>query len=375
MLRKDIKTSAILLSRQSMHPCLSSSWVNQTIKAVKWIKKNNFSINTSIGQNTWEIIVFLANENNLKQKIFIPANNTGEFEKYKNDTIEQFNLNTNSNKISFHAVYKKSNKENLLYLRDQQIIFNSDIIIPVSFRNNGHMDTLIKMKKAEKRDSVIDKYIIPYHSGQKKISYKINSRNVTLKTSDFIIHWTRASNGPWPTEKKADYYSSITNAEEYPRSAFCSLINILELKKIKSSTQNMPGKIPTVSFTKLPPEKAIKLMKWRARYRQMTFEPYGIGIDKNYISSLNIQPVIYYDKLHKPENIPLWLCQSRGKKADWSLEYEYRCQGDIDLAQVPDDKIACFCCYPKEVKIINNYFNIKAFSLTNCDNRKIIEYY
>ena len=66
-------TAAILLSRQPLRPTAKSGWVQQTIKAVQWIKESNCTLCTSVGMQTWELIAALATVQRLPQRVFIPA--------------------------------------------------------------------------------------------------------------------------------------------------------------------------------------------------------------------------------------------------------------------------------------------------------------
>lgn len=95
-------------------------------------------------------------------------------------------------------------------------------------------------------------------------------------------------------------------------------------------------------------------MKWRARYHQMTFEPYGIGILQDAAETYGLKKVHYYDseKMKLPETIPKWLTQSIGKITDWSHECEYRHPGDLDLNKIPADNLIIVCQFKSETKAL-----------------------
>ncbi len=104
-------------------------------------------------------------------------------------------------------------------------------------------------------------------------------------------------------------------------------------------------------------------MKWRARYAEMSFEPYGVGIRKEKASKLGIRPVIYYEGAKPAEfaSTP-WLCQSVGTKTDWRQEAEYRHHGDLTLDISPQD-IVLFCKTAKEANQLKLEFGIPAINL------------
>jgi len=357
-----LKKAAILISRQGLHPCQTTPWIVQLEKAIDWLQENPYHLYTSVGQQTWELQIFLAQQAKIEQTIVIPANNAAHFENLKQTVIEQFCLDTK--RVQFENVYS-NNSKSLLYQRDAKIVLNSDILIPISIRNRGHMKELISEIPVKNR--LMNDFQIDYRPKKANIAYKIEdnclSKELLALSSRYVIHWTRASKNPWPTENKFNYYQAITNSNIYPRNAFASLKNMLTYGQIKASSQHMPKNIPTVSFSGLPPQDAVSLMHWRSRYCQMSFEPYGIGIEKAYALSMGIQEVKYYQPGQKPKGVFPWLYQSIGRQADWRLEDEYRHLGDLDLLCIPNNKIISFCYRHHEAHDIQNRFGIQSIAM------------
>jgi len=357
------QTCSLLISRQKLHPCGLSPWVKQSYKAIQWVKDNGLTLYTSLGQQTWELIVFLAHIKAIKQIMVIPSTHKDHFECQKNHAIEQFHLDLDN--VQFQCLYPNGSKS-LLYQRDVTIVSNSDVLIPISVRKKGHMSTLISQKQD---NSIVQEFQINYQKDRHSLAYQVKKNDLSQKIqhveSDYLIHWTRSCNGPWPTETLYDYYAAILKSNQYPRNAMASLENILSCDRIIASSRHMPDKTPTVSFTALPPKNAITLMRWRSRYRQMSFEPYGIGIEKTYAASIGIQKVRYYaHPKDKPKNVAHWLCQSRGKYSDWRLEKEYRYCGDIRLLDIPREKLVCFCYKDIEAKKIFSKYGITTMAIT-----------
>ena len=119
----------------------------------------------------------------------------------------------------------------------------------------------------------------------------------------------------------------------------------------------MPGKVATVSLSNRPPAEMAELMSWRSRYRMMSFEPYGIGIEKRAALERGSLPVIYYDRLSGDSAMNLnasdrWRTQSRGVKSDWTAEDEYRFAGDLDFSDISADNQIAICHTPGEAKEI-----------------------
>ena len=356
--------AAILLSRQSMHPAGSTPWVKNTFEALKWIKENNYTLVSSVGMQTWEMITAMASDLNITQEIQIPCKDNLDFKNQIESVIEQFDINNNVTKLL--PVFPEHDKSHL-HLRDEIVLGEADILIPVSIRSNGFMMACLQANK--NNQNIIEIYKTDYHERSEHVKYNINTNNLNplLNKIDhiYLTHWTRTANDNWPDETKSSYWRSIVSSNNYPRGAFQTLKHILSTKNIISSERHMSRGVKTVSFTNLPPVEAISLMKWRARYREMSFEPYGIAIEKDWGIKNGITEVKYYDPSLKQKPIPeeKWYSQSIGKKTDWQQEHEYRYKNDFNLAIVPNDKLIAICYKPDEIKEIESDFGIQAIAI------------
>ncbi|MEW5994609.1 MAG: hypothetical protein AB1744_09455 [Candidatus Zixiibacteriota bacterium] len=360
--------AAILLSRQPLRPCGRDAWVRQTVAAVRRIKKQGWTISTSVGMSTWELALALASMLSVKAQVHIPTVSEQESERLKDETIRLFQLDPRLIEFKpclIHSLNRSKNES--LMLRDKAVIDSADTLLPVSVRTGGHMAGLVE--HAQNAGKRIDRqFEIPYHKRTAALSYEVNVNclNPDLPTvgQRYLIHWTRTSNGPWPNETSLDYYASIIESTSYPRTAFCTLMNMLQGNTLVATDKHMPHRIPTVSFAALTPGETIPLMRWRARYRQMSFEPYGIGIERRYAQSLGIQPVVYYDRKAEPTSLDTepWLTQSRGQKGDWRVENEHRHRGSLHLSRIPGRKLLALCLTRGEATLITKISGVRAIS-------------
>ncbi len=362
-----MKTAAVLLSRQPLHPCKKTLWVRHAVNAVKWVKHNADALYTSVGMQTWELLVTLAHRYNLKQAIVIPAENETGFNQQCRYITVQFNLNP---KISeFIPLYPDTSGNILQQQRDTFIVSHADMLLPVSIRKNGGMQRLLA-GHCEKGKEIVTSFQCEYDKKPSPVSYTVRkeSLNPALSTvsKQYLIHWTRTSNRAWPDETLYDYYTAILSSDTYPRNARETLAHILFSRRILASSRHIPENIPTVSFSGTAPEEFLPLMRYRARYRQMSFEPYGIGIAKEYAHAAGITKVHYYEKSGDNPIYPsdAWLTQSTGVKSDWQQEDEYRHLGDINLSQIPKNKLCCLCYRPSEAKILSKAYNLNTISFT-----------
>ena len=113
-----------------------------------------------------------------------------------------------------------------------------------------------------------------------------------------------------------------------------------------------------IGFTEANPYQVIRcLMRWRPKYVNWNFEPYGVAIEKECAKSLGIRPVIYgmepdYKSLPKQDK-PYF--QSLGTaNVDWSQECEWRLAGDFDLKKVPADRILFLAWREQEALLLSS---------------------
>jgi hypothetical protein len=77
----------------------------------------------------------------------------------------------------------------------------------------------------------------------------------------------------------------------------------------------------------------------------MSYEPYGIGIEKEEAIKNGFKKVSYCDpdKFNKLTSEEKKIYHSSGKKTDWSEENEFRLFSDLDLSQIPNEMKICIC--------------------------------
>ncbi len=342
---------AVLLSRQGLRPHGGLGWVRKTVEAVEWLKEHDITLVASVGTPAWELIAAAGSIKGCRTKLVIPVAMDEDFDEQVAHWERELNLNDVMTEfIECPPPSAKGDKAAHMHARDQMVCNLSDLLLPVSVRPNGSLEKLLQaQEKASKQ--IDDDFLEVYQPSADKFAYTMDPSDISedIKSigSDFVIHWTRTSNGAWPTERLIDYYHDLIESKRYPRSAFDGLMNIVSLGRIVASSKHIRDKAATVAFSRQSPVEMIPLMRWRARYRQMSFEPYGIAIPAELAERLEIRRVKYIDSTGDPErkkeNIVRWLTQTSGKRSDWTIEKEYRHLGDFSLDRVPPDKLMLIC--------------------------------
>ncbi len=362
------RSAAILLSRQPLRPSGKDAWVQQSVAAVRWVKSQELVLHTSVGMQTWELLTSIGSLEGVRQSLSIAADSGHEFERLKGFAIDQFDLNLAL--VDFAPVFsegKNLSKDELWLKRDEQVVGPADVLLPVSLRKGGHMDSLLQ--RLRKRGKSIERrFQVDYQKRARPLAYRLKAEqlNHDLRRLEdrYLVHWTRAANCAWPTERLIDYYRAIVESESYPRSGFSTLMNIISTARIVATPKNMPAGIATVSFSGLPPADIVPLVAWRSRYRQMSFEPYGIGLDRQYVMSKGVCPVQYYHRDNdRARDSEQWLRQSVGVKGYWRAEQEYRYKGDFDFSSFASNRLLALCHTQREAEIIEKSTGIQAFPL------------
>ena len=365
-----MKYVAILNSRQNLRPIGSDLWIKYTKLTMQKLSGQDVTVLSSVGMKTWELLVHFAAKYKIKQRIYIPITS----EQKNIDVIayytNQFGL---SQKLTDYYFFEVENlqKDKLIFQqeRDRQIINDADIIYPISIRKDSTLRQLYS--KVESRQVVVDKQVtVKYEKNRKPCKYKIDYDKlnpvIDKKLDNFLIHWTRTANDLWPDEKLNNYYQSISSSKDnYSHSAYDTLIRILSEKKLRASSRHYRRNISAVAFSELKPSDAISLMKWRARYHEMSFEPYGIAINKKAAAKIGVRPVIYgdskeYNGLKKTDQ-PYF--QAIGIKGFWRPEKEWRFIGEIDLLKIHLKDLKIIVWKKEQIDLINRYSKSEIISL------------
>ena len=366
------KSAAIILSRQCLRPSLADGWVRKLSDAVRFVKRENLTLISSVSSRNWEIITACAVLNSVPLRLLLPARGFSSFKALKSRASRQYCLT--DSRVKFDKINDENSNDltpaQLAKIRDETIIDQADMLIPVSVRPNGNMSLLLSKSNMNEKVIVRD-FETEYEKKKSKLAYQVDisalSNKIMALDESYLIHWTRATNRRWPDENKLEFYRMVFGSDKYRRTAFDTLRKILNTELIIASSKNMPTNTRTVCFSGLVPKKAIRLMKWRAQYCQMSFEPFGIGIERNYATAHGIKEVRYYEPSQEKQvgQKDNWLRQSAGKKTDWRNEKEFRYKGDFDFSKVPNEKRIVFCHYKRQASLIQNQTGLKAMSFYN----------
>lgn len=355
-----MRYAAILLSRQPLRPTGETPWVAQSMAAALWLKEQGLGLVSSTGMQTWELITALASDLKIPLRLVMVADSKEEFLSACDQSIVEFNLDPGLTEF-LPCLSANDQASSPLSSRDDLVIKTADLLVPVSCRPTGSMSS--RIAEAERSGREINReFCVAYSDKSATIKYDLSSHYLNPElhslNGKYLIHWTRGTSSPWPGERRISFYRDVIKSDQWPRGAMETLARIVHTKKILASGRHMPGGTPTVSFSLLAPKDVVPLMRWRARYGEMSFEPYGIGIDRELGRQIGIREVIYFDAAQHTD-IPddhLWRSQSNGKITDWTAEQEYRFLGDLSLRDIAPTSTVLFCMTASEAVSLRSEF-------------------
>ncbi|MFM9961306.1 MAG: hypothetical protein ACKV2Q_08775 [Planctomycetaceae bacterium] len=169
---------------------------------------------------------------------------------------------------------------------------------------------------------------------------------------DYLVHWTRRRDGPWPGQSEADFVDDLLLSRETTNhSAFATLSRIVQQRRLIASAAGIRGDAAVVSFSACPLHELTQRRAFRPHRIRWDYEAYGLCVRREWLQSRGAKPVIYGDDdqwttladSDRPY-FQLKTTRSRGgaKTIDWSLEEEWRVPQDLDLSAASRDDVLLF---------------------------------
>ncbi len=360
------ETCLVLNSRQSKRPCRADKWVTATEQAIRHYCSRNCLFLTSIGMNSWELAVHLVNIYGGRQIVVIPSDLTEYGYDTTDDVLRKFRLDDRRTRLTALHESESSDQESWPQRRDEFLIANAQILVPVAVRPSGRLQSLLDQSNAMFDDS----FRIPYHRSVDRVRYDWNRVKLNLPVSygwNGLTHWTRSAFGPFDSEDHCDYYSAILKSNSYPYSAIHILEQIMRDRRIRASGRFIRGGYRVVSLTALKPTEAIELMRWRKRYAYYSFEPYGIALDAAFASHLGCRPVQYGtpSEFNSLGELDRPFFQNAGSEvAEWRPEAEWRHIGDLNLQDVPAEMMRIYTYRESEMEKLQRMAPCQVITLT-----------
>ncbi len=316
------------------------NWLRRIEAAVTDCILKSSVIVTSTGLSCWEITARIAARSGHPQLMILPPTRD-PFDHLAHEIMRELNLDPNLVSFVMPIVSGNTTQKDALHIRDCLAAALSDVWMPIAIRKGGFWEGIM-----DKGRPVNHAYITSFPSGLPLSDYSartISEKSQSIKWSNYLVHFTRGVFGPWPGERRSDYYDSLLERRESgnPRDEVATLSYILDSGLLRGGTRLFREKRAATSFTAVNPAEFALRANYHPGLHRRSFEPFGVALPKDLLVSLGVRPVIYgrqEDYLGLPETDRPFF-QALGSKSaphDWSKEAEWRLIGDLDLNSVAE---------------------------------------
>ncbi len=172
------------------------------------------------------------------------------------------------------------------------------------------------------------------------------TRDWLNEPEQWLVHCTRATQGPWPGETLTEYRDAILTHDRRiaNRTALDTLCKIILTGELKSSAFVSSWRYPVVCWSAVPLLDLLQQRCFRSHVQRWDYEPYGVAVRVRAIRELGGRPVIYgqsgdANKLPVSER---FRHQAAGKSIDWRKEKEWRLAGSLSLVSLNPRDVRIF---------------------------------
>ncbi len=343
--------AAVLNSRQNRYPTGDEGWVRNTLSAVAHACQDEKVLLSSFGMNTWELASWAAGEvlGPLVALVGVPETmEDAGIRRVLIETSRSFRLMPQQTLLIPYAEPVKSSPKAAWHARDRWILDHATRLYPVSIREGGFFNTALQETQyhAKLNNDFRTEYAPTKPEPMIQVARDEVAKLISKESWDFVVHWTRRSPGPWPGETANDYFRElVASKKEYHRSAWQSLMQILEENCIHGTAWRMPGGVELVSLSAAHPADMVALMVWRPRQVRPAYEPFGIGIRREALERVDGRAVKYLsldEAKHYTAKERLFIQTVKPEGYDWSVEQEWRVVGDIALDGFAPEDVCLF---------------------------------
>ncbi len=177
---------------------------------------------------------------------------------------------------------------------------------------------------------------------------------------DYLVHWTRRRDGPWPGQSEAEFIDDLLlSRETTSHSAFAALSRIVQQRRLIASAAGIRGDAAVVSFSARPLNELAQQRTFRAHRGRWDCEGYGLCVRREWLQTRGAMPVLYGDDaewaaLSNSDRPFFQLKTTRSrdgaKTIHWSQEAEWRVPHDVDLSEASGDDLILFVPSPAEAQ-------------------------
>lgn len=307
------------------------------------------------------------------------------------------NTTPRSGSIGVLRLIESGKERQRIPISDRAVVMMADRVFAVEVRRGGKIDALLNARLGCPKVPSASTYL-PIHIGESGQNSGIDHREwlgkgavgwivqddesskclsscrrlvpQTLKqpilgltkmneATDFFVHCTRSRSGPWPDQTLAQFHDEIIQApwQSWP-SPFQSLERILLQQRLIATNNFRRGDLSTVCFSAKPLRQLLGMRRYQSHIGRWDWEPYGIMIRREWLLERGVREVKYISHQEAKKRSPIELAYSQivnSDATDWSVEQEWRLEGDLRLAEIPSSKALVFVPTFEEARALQSY--------------------
>jgi hypothetical protein len=231
---------------------------------------------------------------------------------------------------------------------------SENIKIRPNHSNNSHPS----LENRERRESLAS------NPGREQVSYFEPG-----SAPDYLSHHTRGNPQQWPEEVEGDFWWRWLTEPQSVSWPWETLLRIACQQKLRAGRRLIPGQQPVVCFSARCPAETAARRTFRPHLRRWDYEPFGVAIQTEWLLRHGARLVEYLEAgapVHHFQQIR-YSKGSTATRVDWSLEQEYRVEGDLDLRTVPVDAMFYFVRTSSEAHRLAGYTPCQVKFLERCE--------
>ncbi|MCU0707386.1 MAG: hypothetical protein MUF23_03755 [Pirellula sp.] len=179
-----------------------------------------------------------------------------------------------------------------------------------------------------------------------------------MRSKEFLIHCTRSRQSAWPDQSRDHLYDEVIRWEWHDDSTeIDTLLRILVTQRLIASSNLRRGNVSTICFTARSLGETVNQRAFQSHLGRWDWEPYGLAIRKEKLVALGATPVRYLPN-KEIESLPArdqafaQPSPIHPNQVDWSVEEEWRVQGDIRLCQIRSDEAFLFVKSDRDANLV-----------------------
>lgn len=356
----DLPRRALLVSRGERHPQPDTAWVAAITAAVRQLVSGGETLVTGVDRVAYDAALWVCAQHG-GAAILALASAPARSDEWRAFLPARHLLVWPQQRVKRAAVR---------HARDLLVAWLVDRAYAIHVRKGGHMAELAAL--LAQRNCPVEAWPLPPAGLKRAVRHARAGtsapaiRRIAPQSGawDYLTHYTREPDGPWPGETRGEYLRWLCSGPPFtPRDAFAGLCHILQEKRIRACGRLMPGRAPMVCFTACPPEQMAALRRWRSGLHRWSFTPYGLAVRKEKLIQLGARRVTYVSRNVLATAAPgtrEFMQRERSGDYDWSQEAEWRVAGDADLSDIEPADMLVLVATPEEAQRVEKSASLRA---------------